>query len=91
MFSRLVVVLVQHVGDTGFLLRWYVTFSFVVSLGPGHTRVLAVMLSLIDGGYMEFLPFSRGLVPTMLKKWELLYLSFASVFVLLFRGVTTLA
>ena len=74
--------LVQHVGDTGFLLCCYFIFSFVVSLDPGNTRVLVSMLALIDGGYMDFLPFSRGLVPTMLKKWEFVILSFASVFVL---------
>ena len=82
--------LVLNEGDNGFLLRWYITFPFVVRLGPGLTRVLVVVLSLTDGGYMEFLPFSRGLVPTMLKKWELVILSFASMFVLLFHGVTTL-
>ena len=71
--------LVLNVGDNGFLLCSYISFPFVVRLGPGLTRVLAVVLSLSDGGYMEFLPFSKGLVPTMLKKWELLYLSFASV------------
>ena len=51
--------LVLNVGDNGFLLCSYISFPFVVRLGPGLTRVLAAVLSLADGGYMEFLPFSR--------------------------------